>query len=537
VAVDGTDEEIVQRARARLGNVLRGKYRLDRVLGIGGMATVYAATHRNGNEFAVKVLHPDLSMRADLRNRFLREGQAAGTVKHPGAVQILDDDVGEDGSAFLVMELLHGDSVEVLWERRHQRLPLALVVGIGLQLLDVLQAAHGRGVIHRDIKPANLFLTRTGQVKVLDFGIARIRDLVTSHATQTGMMMGTPAFMSPEQAMAKTSDIDAQTDVWSAGATLFTLASGTLVHEADNAQQIMIRAATTQAPSLASVLPECPADIAAVIDRALAFEKADRWADAGAMRSALEEVATAAFGSVPNAAGLADIIEELGEEATVVQQFDVPPPHPGLQRHAVGLSIDEVTAPVARYESKPEVTLRLASTPAPSAGRMIGPPATELATAQPVSRDSPRAPSRLGRWLRPGVVLAALGSIAAAAALIVVVLVLARHTSGPTSTTTAASSGTMSAPSATVEAPPTATASAAPLVPLVATEQPAASVQEVPIDELPTAAPSPQQPAASRPTHTPATASSSAGTSKPNCNPPFTFDAQGNRKWKRECVR
>ena len=248
--MSGTDDEVVQRAEARLGTVLRGKYRLDRVLGIGGMASVYAATHRNGNEFAVKMLHPELSMRADIRNRFLREGHAAGSVKHPGAVQVLDDDVAEDGSAFLVMELLRGETVESLWERRGQHLPLKLVVGIGLQLLDVLEAAHARGVIHRDVKPANIFLTSTGHVKVLDFGIARIRDMAASQATQTGMMMGTPAFMAPEQAMAKTSEVDAQTDVWSAGATMFTLASGKLVHEADNAQQIMIRAATTPAPLL-----------------------------------------------------------------------------------------------------------------------------------------------------------------------------------------------------------------------------------------------------------------------------------------------
>src|ERR1700683_574294 len=164
--MSSTDDELVVRARARLGTVLRGKYRLDRVLGIGGMATVYAATHRNGNEFAVKVLHADLSMRSEIRSRFLREGHAAGSVKHPGAVQVLDDDVAEDGSAFLVMELLRGESVEILWERRHQRLPLKLVVGMGIQLLDVLEAAHARGVIHRDIKAANVFLTSTGHLKV-----------------------------------------------------------------------------------------------------------------------------------------------------------------------------------------------------------------------------------------------------------------------------------------------------------------------------------------------------------------------------------
>src|SRR5580704_43135 len=150
------DDELVERAQERLGTVLLGKYRLDRVLGIGGMGTVYAATHRNGNEFAVKMLHADLSLRADVRNRFLREGHAAGSVKHPGAVQVLDDDVGEDGSAFLVMELLRGESLEVLWDRHDRKLALPLVAGIGIQLLDVLEAAHARGVVHRDIKPGNI---------------------------------------------------------------------------------------------------------------------------------------------------------------------------------------------------------------------------------------------------------------------------------------------------------------------------------------------------------------------------------------------
>jgi serine/threonine-protein kinase len=534
-AADGTDEEIVQRAEARLGSVLRGKYRLDRVLGIGGMATVYAATHRNGNEFAVKVLHPDLSMRADLRNRFLREGHAAGSVKHPGAVQVLDDDVGEDGSAFLVMELLRGESIEILWERRHQRLPLTLVVGIGIQLLDVLHAAHTRGVVHRDIKPANMFLTHTGHVKVLDFGIARIRDLATSQATQTGMMMGTPAFMAPEQAMANTSEIDARTDVWSAGATLFTLASGKLVHEADNAQQIMIRAATTPAPSLAAVLPECPGAVVDVIDRALAFQKAERWDSAAAMQTALRSAAMAAFGSVPTAETLTDIIEELGEEATVVQQFELPPPHPGLQHHAVGPSIEEVTAPVARYEAKPETTVRLPATPAPSARSMPGPPVPELATAQPVSRDSPRTPSRWSARLRPAVVLASMGALVLVGVVAAAIGVRARRAPGlqpPSSSVAATASATAPPPTSPATPEPTA------VPPASASALPAPSVQEVPIDELPTAAPAPTAVTPRPIAHTPPASSQAAAPPvKPNCNPAFTFDAQGNRHWKRECLR
>src|SRR5450631_3440742 len=163
---------------------------------MGGMAAVYSATHRNAAEFAVKVLHTELSFNEEFRTRFLREGYAANSVKHPGVGQVVDDDVGEDGSAFLVMERLHGGGLDVVAEK-NGCLPASAAMGIVDQLLDVLGAAHEKGVVHRDIKPANLFLTRDGTVKVLDFGIARARDTLAKGgaATGTGLIMGTPAFM------------------------------------------------------------------------------------------------------------------------------------------------------------------------------------------------------------------------------------------------------------------------------------------------------------------------------------------------------
>jgi serine/threonine protein kinase len=527
--MSGTDDEVMVRAEARLGTVLRGKYRLDRVLGIGGMATVYAATHRNGNEFAIKMLHPELSMRTDIRNRFLREGHAAGSVKHPGAVQVLDDDVAEDGSAFLVMELLRGETIESLWERRQQRLPLKLVVGIGLQLLDVLESAHARGVIHRDIKPANIFLTRTGHVKVLDFGIARIRDMAASQATQTGMMMGTPAFMAPEQAMAKTSEIDAQTDVWSAGATMFTLASGKLVHEADNAQQIMIRAATTPAPLFSSVIPEAPPLIAEVIDRSLAFDKSERWGSATSMREALRTAARSTFGVVPTPETLADIIEELGEEATVVQ-FEPPPPHPGLQ-HVVSPSTEDVTTPAAREGSKPATTQRLPSTPAAGTPPVRGAPAAELATAQPVSRDTPRKSLPLwGVRSPPAIALAAIGAavVMGVGLGLVVFFVKPSPRAAPSSAASMVSPSTVTAASA---APPES--SEVPPAP------PIASAQEVQVDDQSTTSAT-GAPAAPGPTTTTGTAQPASPrrpTAKPNCSQPYWFDAQGTKHFKRECLR
>jgi serine/threonine protein kinase len=162
--------------RGRLGTVLRGKYHLEALLGIGGMAAVYKATHRNQAEYAIKMLLPEYAANEELRARFLREGYAANSVKHPGAVRVVDDDVAEDGTAFLVLELLRGLACDELCAACGGRLPAEAACAIGLQALDVLDAAHAHGIIHRDIKPANLFVLRNGAIKVLDFGIARARE-------------------------------------------------------------------------------------------------------------------------------------------------------------------------------------------------------------------------------------------------------------------------------------------------------------------------------------------------------------------------
>jgi eukaryotic-like serine/threonine-protein kinase len=292
-----SESDLLIRARGRVGTMLCAKYRLDSVLGVGGMAVVFAATHRNQKRVAIKVLHPELSIHEELRTRFLREGYAANTVDHPGAVAVLDDDTAEDGSAFLVMELLEGATTEELWERRGHRLPARMVLAIGDQLLDVLTVAHANGVVHRDLKPANVFVTKDQIVKVLDFGIARLRDATTGHSTQTGAMLGTPAFMAPEQALGKASEIDPRTDLWAVGATLFSLISGALVHEGDNPHAILVGAATRPARSLASVVPDVPPHVVAMIGKALAFDKKDRWPSAAAMREGLRAAYSVSFGS------------------------------------------------------------------------------------------------------------------------------------------------------------------------------------------------------------------------------------------------
>jgi serine/threonine protein kinase len=284
-----SEDPAVVRARARLGMVLQDKWTLDALLGVGGMAAVYAATHRNGKRVAVKMLHFDFSQNEEVKKRFLQEGYAANTIQHEGAVSVLDDDVAQDGSAFIVMELLEGETVEQRWERHVQRLPVRDVLAIVDQTLEVLAAAHAKNVVHRDIKPENLFITRAGVLKVLDFGIARVHEAHRERATSTrvGVVMGTPAFMAPEQARARWDEVDGRTDLWALGATMFTLLSGRTVHEGTTANDQLILSATTQAPSLAAAVQGVPPAVVAIVDRALAFDRARRWPDAESMREAV----------------------------------------------------------------------------------------------------------------------------------------------------------------------------------------------------------------------------------------------------------
>jgi serine/threonine-protein kinase len=277
------------RALARVGTVLKQKWRLRRLLGVGGMAAVYAGTHRTGYSVAVKVLHIELSIFEEVRSRFAREPYVANQIKHPGVVRVLDDDVAEDGAAFIVMELLDGETLDDLWRRRGGRLPLDEALSIVARLLDVLAAAHEIGIVHRDIKPQNIFITSDGALKLLDFGIARVAE-GSSTLTQAGGMLGTPAFMSPEQARGRWQVVDARSDLWSVGATLFVLISGHFVHEAETIAELHIAAATTPARSIAEVVPELPAEFVRLIARALSYDQADRWSDAQAMRGAVREI-------------------------------------------------------------------------------------------------------------------------------------------------------------------------------------------------------------------------------------------------------
>ncbi len=288
VAVDS----VVARAKERLGSTLREKWRLDALLGVGGMAAVYAATHRNGSRAAVKVLHATMSSNPFVRPRFLWEGYLANAVGHDGAVKVIDDDEAEDGSRFLVTELLDGETLEERRVRLGGRLPWHEVLLATDQVLSMLTAAHAKRVVHRDLKPENIFLTRGGQIKVLDFGIARLRELSPSDArAEPGEMVGgTPAHMAPEQARGLSDTVDERSDLWACGATMFCLLSGRRVNAGSTSYDQLVNASSRPAPPLRLVAPEVDARIARLVDRALEFSKDRRWPSATAMGKALREV-------------------------------------------------------------------------------------------------------------------------------------------------------------------------------------------------------------------------------------------------------
>lgn len=299
-----------ERAEARIGSVIKDKWRLDRLLGVGGMACVYAATHRNKKRAAVKMLHREYSNDASIRERFLREGYLANSVGHRGVVTVDDDDLAEDGAAFIVMELLDGETLEQRWRRKGHRLPLEEVLAVADQVLDALAAAHDKGVVHRDLKPENLFLTREGVVKLLDFGIGRLRELQgVPTTTLSGATMGTPAFMAPEQARGRWDEVDGQTDLWALGATFFTLLTGEYVHESDTINETLALACTQPARSIKTLRPDLPERAATLIDVALSYNKAQRFRDARAMQAEVrflyaelsgQDVSDAAQLSVPD---------------------------------------------------------------------------------------------------------------------------------------------------------------------------------------------------------------------------------------------
>jgi eukaryotic-like serine/threonine-protein kinase len=255
------------------------------------MGAVYCATQlRLRKRVAVKVMAGPLAAITESVARFHREALITGSLGHPHIVQMLDFSTATTGEPFLVMELLEGEDLEHRL-RRESRLPLAEVGVIASQVASALSAAHAKGVIHRDLKPGNIFLMRAdGQapfVKVLDFGISKVR-AAKSVLTRTASVMGTPHYMSPEQAQGRTEDIDERTDQWALACVLWECLSGSPPFVGDGGPAVLYQVVHQSPEALRSRVPELPSQVEDVLLRALAKDKNDRFAAVSDFAAAFE---------------------------------------------------------------------------------------------------------------------------------------------------------------------------------------------------------------------------------------------------------
>ncbi len=289
-------EALAMFAAERIGRTI-GEFRVERVLGVGAMAAVFVGVRGDGYRAALKVLHPHLSQVPEVRKRFSREGPIgrALAVLAPlceGIPQVSEAGLTDDGSAYVVMDLLEGETLRQR-QLRLGRIPPSEALSVADQVLSVLATAHTYGIVHRDLKPENLHASEDGQIKVMDFGIARVLDplpdgvavLPEKTATTAGTMLGTCDYMAPEQAMGAIDQIDGRTDLFGLGATLFELLSGRTIHGDLPDTQLLITVASQAPPSLTSVAPDLPAELCAVVDRSLAFDKNHRYPHAKSMRA------------------------------------------------------------------------------------------------------------------------------------------------------------------------------------------------------------------------------------------------------------
>jgi serine/threonine protein kinase len=274
---------------ARVGTLIKGKWTVEGLLGVGGMAAVYAAAHRNGQRAALKILHADFAREKTICERFLREAYVSNKVNHAATVQVLDDDMTEQGEPFLIMELLLGETVRDAWKKCGRTMPIGRVLQICERVVDCLASCHAINVIHRDLKPANIFITEEGEVKVLDFGVAQMRD-ATSERTATGTALGTPAYMSPEQAMGLVDQLDGRADLFSVGAMMHALITGHRINNGRTEQEALVMAATKPVPSVARLAPHLPIELIKVIDKALAWDRRNRFQDAREMQKGLMDL-------------------------------------------------------------------------------------------------------------------------------------------------------------------------------------------------------------------------------------------------------
>ena len=272
------------------GEILDGKYRVDRVIGVGGMGVVVAATHvQLQTQVALKFLLPEVLSHPQVVERFVREARAAVRIQSEHVARVSDVGTLSNGAPYMVMEYLEGqDLADVL--SKNGPLTVAQTVGYVLQACEAVAEAHALGIVHRDLKPANLFLVqrsrREPSIKVLDFGISKSADSESLGLTKTSAIMGSPYYMSPEQ-MRSARDADTRSDIWALGIILFELLTGMPPFQGNTITEVVVLVTQGKLPSIRDLRPDVPAALGDVIARCLRRDPEQRYADIVELAKAL----------------------------------------------------------------------------------------------------------------------------------------------------------------------------------------------------------------------------------------------------------
>ncbi|WP_437717808.1 protein kinase [Sorangium sp. So ce448] len=443
------------------GQILSGKYRVERILGQGGMGVVVAALHEKLHQrVAIKLLHPGAN--DEMVERFVREARAAVRLKSEHVARVLDVGTLETGAPFMVMEYLEGSDLQ---ETLRQRGPLDLeeAVSYVLEACEAIAEAHAAGIIHRDLKPANLFLTRaadgTGMVKVLDFGISKaLADPSTAGAepelglTKTAMVLGSPLYMAPEQ-MRSARSVDARADIWSLGAILYQLLTARVPFDASSLSELILMINTESPPPPTTFRPDLPPGLEAAILRCLERDVAKRFKSVAELAGAIVDfgppLALASLERIERTLGLVPAVSFRDRASSVRERMSTPPAWQTSQDRVSG-----VPAATARHSAAPPAGAT-AGGGVGAAGHTAGPAGTAPGWTAGGAAPGPRS--------RSGVVLAL--AVVAAAVVIGGILRFVTFHGGA-----GAPPADPSAVSATASAEPSAPATPAPPPPVAPPE-------------------------------------------------------------------
>jgi serine/threonine-protein kinase len=422
----GTRASVVE-----VGQTISGKYKLLRLLGDGGMGSVFESEHlRLGTHVAIKVLHAELARRAGIAERFVQEARVSAQIKSPHVVQVTDVDHTPEGIAYLVMELLQGETLNAV-VRRDKKLSVAVACEYASQILQALEAAHALGVIHRDLKPDNVFVTFAGGkpvLKLIDFGIAKLKTEqtgATKNLTVAGMLMGTPEYMAPEQAYSA-DKVDVRADLYAVGVMLYEMLSGQPPVEAADPRVLIGKVERGEVTPLVQAAPGIEPTLAGFVHRSMAPRPELRFANATEMRLALDEITSGkrqgtaklqasnvapATGSQPPAAAAAS----LGLADTAQPAPQAPAAAKGTGTY-MGAPIQEALSVTPTPQAHPRgatvgaaaVPMMTPAQPYPSAPPP--PPPVYQTAPQPSSYEAPRKKGGNGLIIALGVVALLLGA-------------------------------------------------------------------------------------------------------------------------------